>query len=92
MKPLSNIAKRVLLATGLALLTACGSNGVTDPTAARKSGYLTVSAAVSTVKASGYNVPAGATTTTTTTTTVKPTVLVGPSAPTTSLGYNVPAN
>ena len=92
MKPLSNIAKRVLLATGLALLTACGSNGVTDPTAARKSGYLTVSAAVATVKASGYNVPAGATTTTTTTTTVKPTVLVGPSAPTTSLGYNVPAN
>ena len=89
MKPLSNIAKRVLLATGLALLTACGSNGVTDPTAARKSGYLTVSAAVATVRPSGYNVPAGPTTTTTT---VKPTVLVGPNAPTTSLGYNVPAN
>ena len=90
MKPLSNIAKRVLLATGLALLTACGSNGVTDPTAARKSGYLTVSAAVATVRPSGYNVPAGATTTTTTT--VKATVSGGPNAPTTSLGYNVPAN
>ena len=85
MKPFSNMVKRVLLASGLALLTACGSNGVTDPTAARKSGYLTVSASVAATKP---------TTTTTTTTTVKTSTTV--SAPgttvTTSSGYNVPAN
>jgi hypothetical protein len=45
MKPFSTLAKRVLLASSLTLLAACGSNGITDPTAApRKSGYLTVSA------------------------------------------------
>ena len=79
MKPFSNIAKRVLLASGLALLTACGSNGVTDPTAAKKSGYLTVSASVA------ATMP---------TTTVKTSTTVSaPGTPiTTSSGYNVPAN
>jgi hypothetical protein len=48
MKPFSTISKRLLLACSLVLVTACGSNGITDPTAdkASKSGYLTVSAAV----------------------------------------------
>ena len=79
MKPFSNIAKRVLLASGLALLAACSSNGPTDPTSARKSGYLTVSATVSSITASGYNVPA----------ITKP-GLSGPIISTS--GYNVPAN
>ena len=89
MNPFSNIAKRVLLASSLVLLAACGSNGITDPTDARKSGYLTVSAAVATVKPSGYNVPATIVPTTTTTT-IKSTS--GPGTTTSSLGYNVPAN
>ena len=88
MNPFSNIAKRVLLASSLVLLAACGSNGITDPTDARKSGYLTVSAAVTTAK-SGYNVPATIVPTTTTTT-IKSTS--GPGTTTSSLGYNVPAN
>ena len=89
MKPFSNIVKRVLLASGLALLAACSSNGPTDPTSARKSGYLTVSATVSTITASGYNVPA-ATKPTTSTQSVKGPGLNG--ATTASSGYNVPAN
>jgi hypothetical protein len=87
MNPFSNIAKRVLLASSLVLLAACGSNGITDPTDARKSGYLTVSAAVKST-ASGYNVPA--TIVPTTSTTVKSTA--GPGSTTNGLGYNVPAN
>lgn len=78
MKPFSTIAKRVLVAGSLILVTACGSNGITDPTAARKSGYITVSAA--TVKTTTVSAPVKATTTTTT------------DAATTSSGYNVPAN
>lgn len=57
MNPLSTIPKRLLVAASLVLVTACGSNGITEPSA-KKSGYLTVSAAV---RASGYNVPAGIT-------------------------------
>ena len=89
MKPFSNIAKRVLLASGLLLLAACSSNGPTDPTAAQKSGYLTVSATVINATASGYNVPA----------VTKPTssslIQSGPGlngGTTVSSGYNVPAN
>ena len=88
MNPFSNIAKRVLLASSLVLLAACGSNGITDPTDARKSGYLTVSAAVSSTL-SGYNVPARPVTTTATST---PKSVSGPGSTTNSLGYNVPAN
>ena len=79
MKPFSNIAKRVLLASGLALLAACSGNGPTDPTSARKSGYLTVSATVISTTASGYNVPA-----ITTPGLTRPIVNTS--------GYNVPAN
>ncbi len=82
MNPFSTIAKRFLLAGSLVLMTACGSNGVTDPTADR-SGYLTVSATVK----SGYNVPAKPVpTTTTTTTTTEPS-----GGSTTNSGYNVTA-
>ena len=89
MTPFSNIAKRVLLASGLALLAACSSNGPTDPTAARKSGYLTVSATVSNTTASGYNVPAVARPANSTQSQKGP-GLNG--ATTASSGYNVPAN
>ena len=87
MKPFSNIAKRVLLASGLALLAACSSNGPTDPTASRNSGYLTVSATVSNVTASGYNVPATVRPATTTSSIKAP-----GSTTSISSGYNVPAN
>ena len=83
MKPFSMIAKRVLVAGSLMLVTACGSNGITDPTAARKSGYITVSAA--TVK----------TTVTTTAPVLTTTTVAAPTGqlPTvTTSGYNVPAN
>jgi hypothetical protein len=91
MNPFSNIAKRVLLASSLVLLAACGSNGITDPTGARKSGYLTVSAAVKSTTASGYNVPA-VIVPTTSSTTVKATTAGPGSSTSTNLGYNVPAN
>jgi hypothetical protein len=100
MKPFSNIAKRVLLASGLALLAACSSNGPTDPTSARKSGYLTVSATVSPssryTQSSGYNVPANVTTTQASGYNVPASVTTsGPgngNNSTSSSGYNVPAN
>ena len=87
MKTFSTFAKRVLIASSLTLLAACGSNGPTDPTAARKSGYLTVSA---TVNSSGYNVPATITpaavsATATTRVPIKSTSTI-------TTGYNVPAN
>ena len=88
MKPFSMLGKRVLVAASLVLLTACGSNGITDPTEAKKSGYLTVSAAVSSSKptttSSGYNVPAVA----------RPASNnpVPGNGNVTSSGYNVPAN
>ena len=85
MKPFSTIAKRVLLASSLTLLAACGSNGITDPTAARKSGYLTVSASVM----STTTVSAPVVKPTTTTLTASPGKLP---TTTTSSGYNVPAN
>jgi hypothetical protein len=50
MTPFSTIAKRFLVACSLVLVTACGSNGITDPIAS-KSGYLTVSATVAPIKA-----------------------------------------
>lgn len=76
MKPFSTLAKRVLLASSLTLLAACGTNGPTDPTAARQSGYLTVSAAVTAVAAP---VPVA-----------KPAPALP--GTTISSGYNVPAN
>ena len=88
MNPFSNIAKRVLLASSLVLLAACGSNGITDPTDARKSGYLTVSASVSSAL-SGYNVPARPAPTTAAST---PKSTSRPGTSTNGLGYNVPAN
>ena len=84
MKPFSTFAKRVLLASSLTLLAACGSNGPTDPTAARRSGYLTVSASVSTTTVVSTPVTKPASTTLTATTSKVPTV--------TASGYNVPAN
>lgn len=80
MKPFSTIAKRVLVAGSLILVTACGSNGITDPTVATKSGYITVSAAVK------------STTTTTTTTVTSPVKTVTNDLTTSASGYNVPAN
>jgi hypothetical protein len=82
MMPFSTIAKRLLLACSLVLVTACGSNGITDPTsdAPKKSGYLTVSATV---------VAAPAPTTTTTTTLSRPRT-AGKQTMVQS-GYNVPA-
>lgn len=106
MHPFKNIAKRLFIAGSLLLVTACGSNGITEPSA-RKSGYLTVSASGYNVPAkpvwstvspavSGYNVPAGAPVTTTTTvapTTTTTTTTSSPKLPgtTTNSGYNVPA-
>lgn len=102
MHPFKNIAKRLFIAGSLLLVTACGSNGITEPSA-RKSGYLTVSA-------SGYNVPARPVRTTVSPTLVKAPAPTTPIAPTTSptttttptsspklpgtttsSGYNVPA-
>ena len=89
MKPFSSIAKRLLVAGSLLLVTACGSNGVTEPSA-KKSGYLTVSASVNSGAGSVADTSA--------------TVSVAPVAPTTkggrgagtqkptTAGYNVPAN
>jgi hypothetical protein len=91
MHPFSNIAKRVLLASSIVLLAACGSNGITDPTGARKSGYLTVSATVAKPTSSGYNVPA-VIVPSTSSGTVKASTSGPGSSTTTSLGYNVPAN
>ncbi|MCC7054358.1 MAG: hypothetical protein IT355_13910 [Gemmatimonadaceae bacterium] len=83
MKPFSIIAKRLLVAGSLALLAACSSDGVTGPSEARKkSGYLTVSAAVSAAPAVAAPAP-------------KPVTGVrGPKAPSQvqGSGYNVPAN
>ena len=84
MKPFSTLAKRVLLASSLTLLAACGTNGPTDPTAARQSGYLTVSAAVSASATVSAPVVQPATVT------AQPGTL--PGAPTVTAGYNVPAN
>jgi hypothetical protein len=82
MKPFATISKRLLLACSLVLVTACGSNGITDPTAdkASKSGYLTVSAAV---------VAAPKPTTFTTTTVSSP--IKSSKGTTVQSGYNVPA-
>ena len=91
MHTFSSIAKRLLVAASLVLVTACGSNGITEPSA-RKSGYLTVSAAVRTL------VPVTTTTTTTTTTTStapSSTTIQSPlpgKGMTIQSGYNVPAN
>ncbi len=86
MKPFSTLAKRVLLASSLTLLAACGTNGPTDPTAARQSGYLTVSAAVT----ASATVSAPVVQPATVTVTAQPGRL--PGAPTVTAGYNVPAN
>jgi hypothetical protein len=83
MSSVSNLAKRLFAAGSLMLLAACGSAGPTDPTADR-SGYLTVSAAVSRpvlatpVAATPVAVPVAA---------PKP-----GNNPTVTSGYNVPAN
>jgi hypothetical protein len=83
MMPFSTIAKRLLLACSLVLVTACGSNGITDPTSeasakrAKKSGYLTVSAAV-------VSAPAPTTTTLSRPRTAGKQTMV-------QSGYNVPA-
>lgn len=82
MKPFSTIAKRVLVAGSLILVTACGSNGITEPSA-KKSGYITVSATVTATAPVAAPAP----------TPVKapaPTTKL-PTTTTTS-GYNVPAN
>jgi hypothetical protein len=96
MKPFSTIAKRLFVAGSLLLVTACGTNGVTDPTAApKKSGYLTVSAQVNT-NASGYNVPASVTlpaAAAAAPTTITPSGVKRPGMMTNAAsGYNVPAN
>ena len=93
MKPFSTIAKRFLVAGSLLLVTACGSNGVTEPSA-KKSGYLTVSASVN--SATGIVADTSATVSEapvapTTTTTKSGRGQSGMSHPTAS-GYNVPAN
>lgn len=82
MKPFSTFAKRVLLASSLTLLAACGTNGPTDPTAARTSGYLTVSAAVTASATVAAPVVQPATVT----------VTAPPGSTTVTAGYNVPAN
>lgn len=90
MHPFKTFAKRLFVAGSLLLVTACGSNGITEPSA-RKSGYLTVSASGYNVPArpvrstvspavSGYNVPAAAPVTTTTT--VAPTTTTTTTSPT----------
>ena len=90
MKTFSTIAKRVLLASSLTLLAACGSNGITDPTSARKSGYLTVSASVNSGPSRSYASPVNVAPVTT------PAPISSHSGPgmgnTISSGYNVPAN
>lgn len=81
MHPFKTITKRLLVAASLVLVTACGSNGITEPSA-KNSGYLTVSA-------SGYNVPAKPVQTA-----VSPSAYNVPAKPVTvSLsGYNVTAS
>ena len=82
MKPFSTIAKRVLVAGSLLLITACGSNGITEPST-KQSGYITVSAAVMTTTTVAAPKP-------TTTTAPAPTTKLPTT--TTASGYNVPAN
>jgi hypothetical protein len=53
MSPFSAIVRRSLMAGALLvmpLLTACNGSSITEPVAARKSGYLTVSASVAPTK------------------------------------------
>lgn len=82
MPSFSIVAKRLLVAASLVLVTACGKNGITEPSA-NASGYLTVSATVAPA-------PVVAPTTTTTPTTTRRTVSKGLTG--TQSGYNVPAN
>lgn len=94
MKPTTILAKRLLAAAGLALLAACSSNGPTDPTDAKRSGYLTISASVnsgtgSTSSGSKSLVPVSSPA-------PAPSSGKGKSSPTNGTnsisGYNVPAN
>lgn len=87
MTTFSKIAKRLLIAGSVVLVTACGSNGITEPTS-MKSGYLTTSASVVRVP-----VKTPATTPTTTSPNSGPSSVASPNAgKNTFSGYNVPAN
>jgi hypothetical protein len=83
MHPITNFAKRLVVAGSLLVLAACGSNGITDPTA-KNSGYLTVSASV-------VSAPLSTTTTTSGTAPISGSRVPGKQT-TVQSGYNVPAN
>jgi activator of HSP90 ATPase len=93
MMPFQTLLKRVLLAGSVVLVTACGKNSPTEPSAQR-SGYLTVSASVSATQSGTSTVKPATTTSTTSTTSTVPVSSSGPKRPSsvTASGYNVPAN